>query len=871
MKPYSIKSIGFMLALVLGVANLNAQQYFESFECCNITTTGVRNDPFSKTGTPPFTVPCSAEWQATNGSPAIYPSDGVAPGGIGGVFAPDGDWYGLLYACDVDGTEGLTLAYNFNAGNDYDISLMMRTVAVGGSSGDVRVRILLTPNAIAWTGGAGCGATPADPANSFEIFNQVVNSTTFQNFNIQACGIPRNYTRMWISIDNVADGEENMLLFDRVSIFQFGAAPALNCATTNILPKVGGGGDLTCSQVFDNGTNVGVGTTSPSVKLHTNGDGIFRGTTRDYKFVNSGGLYSNSILTVDGSLTGGPAVLQIKSSSGGSSSIGLTQINSSGSAILGAIVSGISENGAAGNEAMRLAFYTQTGGTTYAERMRITPAGNVGVGTTAPVTRLHVDGQSLWLTGGNGTALSSGKGLRMYYDNTGDRSVITSYDYTASANKDLIIQPNTGSRVGVGTTSPITKLHVNGQSLWLTGGDPGGLTSAAGKGLRLFYDNTNDRGVIFAHDYTTGPKDLMLQPISGSRLGIGLSSAPAAKLHVDVTGLGSTVGIRFQGLPVAVADPRIITSDIDGNLHYINAGTGTNVVASNCSTTTNLNFPYWNGTANTLSCSSPININTGTNGIGIGMTAGTYNIPACGTCGVLSGPTTPGTSNTALDVAGVAQAIMFFARSDERFKKDIKPIDNAAEIISKMNPVSYNWRVSEFEEMNLPASRHAGFIAQELMESFPEAVAKDENGYLSVSYDMIIPVAVQAIKQQQKAIEELRTALKQVCDLGCDQVNFSSLQGIVNGNGNGIYLEQNVPNPATGETTIKYFIPTDYKVRDAALLITDLTGKTLQTITNHNTGETLVKVSSSSMAAGIYNYSLVVDGKVIDTKKMVIK
>jgi hypothetical protein len=75
-----------------------------------------------------------------------------------------------------------------------------------------------------------------------------------------------------------------------------------------------------------------------------------------------------------------------------------------------------------------------------------------------------------------------------------------------------------------------------------------------------------------------------------------------------------------------------------------------------------------------------------------------------------------------------------------------------------------------------------------------------------------------------------------------------------------------VPNPATGSTRISYTLPKASK--QAQLLLTDGAGKTLRTITLTQSG--IVDVSTTGLSSGVCNYSLVVDGKIIDTKRLTV-
>ena len=81
-------------------------------------------------------------------------------------------------------------------------------------------------------------------------------------------------------------------------------------------------------------------------------------------------------------------------------------------------------------------------------------------------------------------------------------------------------------------------------------------------------------------------------------------------------------------------------------------------------------------------------------------------------------------------------------------------------------------------------------------------------------------------------------------------------------------LAQNAPNPASGETTISLYIPEGSKA--VRLSITRLDGRIVESIAIHTTGAYTHTVLASSLAAGIYQYSLVVDGQPIATKRMVV-
>jgi hypothetical protein len=101
----------------------------------------------------------------------------------------------------------------------------------------------------------------------------------------------------------------------------------------------------------------------------------------------------------------------------------------------------------------------------------------------------------------------------------------------------------------------------------------------------------------------------------------------------------------------------------------------------------------------------------------------------------------------------VARANSWTTFSDERFKKDIAPIDNALDKVDQMGGYYYNWKTGDDQ------SRQAGLLAQEVEQVLPEIVNTDDNGYKSVDYGKMNALLLQAIKEQQRQIEALQTKI----------------------------------------------------------------------------------------------------------------
>jgi hypothetical protein len=89
--------------------------------------------------------------------------------------------------------------------------------------------------------------------------------------------------------------------------------------------------------------------------------------------------------------------------------------------------------------------------------------------------------------------------------------------------------------------------------------------------------------------------------------------------------------------------------------------------------------------------------------------------------------------------------------SDIRYKKNIIQINDALKKVTMLRGVSYNF-INGNNDTN---KKQLGFIAQEVEPILPEAVSTDESGVKSLSYDSFIPVVAEAIKEQQKQIEDM--------------------------------------------------------------------------------------------------------------------
>jgi hypothetical protein len=172
----------------------------------------------------------------------------------------------------------------------------------------------------------------------------------------------------------------------------------------------------------------------------------------------------------------------------------------------------------------------------------------------------------------------------------------------------------------------------------------------------------------------------------------------------------------------------------------------------------------------------------------------------------------------------------------------------------------------------LANKKRLGFVAQDVQKVFPELVEQDSAGYLSLDYLGLIPVLVEAIKEQQEIIDKLQGRIETIENDCCNTDNNLKSGSIANNNANNDLSEaklfQNIPNPFNTQTTIKFEIPET--VQSAQLHICNMTGTLLKTIVLNQRGDGNIIISANEFGAGMYLYSLVCDARIVDTKQMLL-
>jgi|GEM_PF-2514069 len=394
--------------------------------------------------------------------------------------------------------------------------------------------------------------------------------------------------------------------------------PVTGTGTANYVPKFSATSGLTNSLIYDNGTNVGIGTTSPGAKLQVHTASDSRGLVISSPTINEDLIQRYSALTfsddyytnLDGNYS------QIRSYS--------NLYAAWGSA---------------------LAFFTTTDTSSATEKMRITSNGNVGIGTTNPGYKLEVGG-SINVTGNTDSFRMHGQ--RVLYSDTS-----ATYLGAIDENVPVILRAGgadavrilANGNVGIGTTSPGSKLQVSA-------GNSAFLPSTSSFSIRK-----NDEGYgLFAGIYNDGTSwlqsstsddatnyNLVLQA-RGGNVGIG-TTGPAYKLEVsDDIFVGASaasankIGFRYSG-----AD--------NGFYNYIQGYSSTGALSlvggKWTSSTTQVGIDFSTQTANAMSI-----LNSGNVGIGTTSPGGKLQIT------VPSSETWPtlGTAAGSLRIAGSTNA-----------------------------------------------------------------------------------------------------------------------------------------------------------------------------------------------------------------------
>jgi hypothetical protein len=103
-----------------------------------------------------------------------------------------------------------------------------------------------------------------------------------------------------------------------------------------------------------------------------------------------------------------------------------------------------------------------------------------------------------------------------------------------------------------------------------------------------------------------------------------------------------------------------------------------------------------------------------------------------------------------------------YCSSDERLKRNIEPFEPVLEKLVRIRPVYFDWRTDEYPDLHLGFSRSPGLIAQDVEQALPDMVAEDAAGFKMVNYSQLPLLLLQAMREQQEQIRELRIQVEQL-------------------------------------------------------------------------------------------------------------
>lgn len=321
------------------------------------------------------------------------------------------------------------------------------------------------------------------------------------------------------------------------------------------------------------------------------------------------------------------------------------------------------------------------------------------------------------------------------------------------------------AQTGIGTTTPVNKFEVV-----TTTADPASSGSLTNGNLRLGATSTNVHVLDFGLSSTSTfswlqarsksaygtTYNLALNPIGGN-VGIGTTN-PTAKLNL----VGG--GIRIHnGFNNSATRPSVTTSTI-GNFEIRGVGSNAGTAQTDGSDDGFLRLSAGGGNSATAQASIDISGYSNTpdmnNNIVMRTTgAERFRIDNLGNIGM--GTSAP---SVRLQVSGDIIANSIAGSSDERFKTNISTIVNPLQKVLQLRGLTFDWKTKEFPDRAFSENRSLGFIAQEVEWVLPEVVytEKTSEGYKSIQYDKLVALLVEAIKEQQRQIQELKKEIKKI-------------------------------------------------------------------------------------------------------------
>jgi hypothetical protein len=457
-----------------------------------------------------------------------------------------------------------------------------------------------------------------------------------------------------------------------------------NLAYTGTLTGGTGIVNLGSGQFYkDASGNVGVGTASPTYKLDVSGTGtVFSSVTS----------------------TNGTALFFAKSATGSD----VACILNSGSLETGRV---FSPSGAA-----VLAFAV---GSTATERMRIDSAGNVGIGTVNPVSAGLANYGSLTLNGTDGSVIylqtNASSAMQISTNATGSfiNAIGASLPLYFSTNSQERMRIDSSGNVGIGTSSPASKLHIN-------------YTTAS------------------TGDFSGSLRVTNTSLTAGTYAGTVFATADTLNSYITAIRQSSFNGVLTFGTNVGTNATSLVERmriDSNGNLLVGTSGSTNTRLLVNATRTDGVRTAIIDNAGNTdgnqcLGLTLGTNTNNTSSYFVVGGSAGADRIYIYGNGNIVN-------SNNS-----------YGALSDQAIKENI--VDATSKLNDLMQVKIRNYSLIADESK----TKQIGVVAQELEEVFPSMVETDGmSGHKQVKYSVFVPMLIKAIQEQQAMIETLTTRL----------------------------------------------------------------------------------------------------------------
>ncbi len=481
-----------------------------------------------------------------------------------------------------------------------------------------------------------------------------------------------------------------------------------------------------------------------------------------------------------------------------------------------------------------------------------------------------------WCIQINDTSNGGGNYYGIVHENTGRRIM----SLEANAPQHSLYVDDAG-RVGFGTSNPVVELHVvdgNTPTLRLEQDGSSGFAAqtwdVAGNEAGFFIRDVN-AGSSLPFRILPGASSQAFVIAGNDEIGIGAGTNPAAKFHIENTGGQDTddfVVTSAGRIGVGTTAPDYAL-DLTGEL----VADRLRVRRASDMNETSL---YVGGIEQVTGGFDLQMFNTGGNRGHV-----FYANPGAGAVAV-----TRIDANGNISTLGSVTAPAGSIPSDKRLKNNINSFDKGLKEVLKLNPITYNYKASSgFKSTRL----HVGLAAQELQKFVPELVSEhiggieytDGTGFMNQQenflkiHDEIEYLLINAIKDQNAIVEnqsiridelqleneELRSLVLELKD-AVDKLVVSE----VNLDGSDqAFLGQNIPNPFDTDTQISYSIPANSG--SASIMIMNLKGQKIKEINISEFGKGVLKIRADELPTGAYTYSLLVDGSVISTQKMILQ